>query len=351
MMSLSIAELERSSYNMQIKALENWYKANQRDLPFRKTTNPYLIWISEIMLQQTQVETVLPFYNRFISKYPTVFELAAAPDDDLKKDVEGLGYYRRFANMKKTAQVIVDNYQGVFPTQYNDILNLPGIGRYTAGAIMSIAYNKPYSALDGNVIRVLSRYLGNPMNFRIEKHKKDLDLINQIYIESATPKLYTPALMELGALVCRPKTPKCALCPINTNCFAYQNNQVDQFPYLSKLKDKKEIHYITLIIEDEAFYYLRKRDEELLNGMYEYIQFEAESLNTAIDELAKQHIDLDVYQSLKELKHVFTHQVWHMDVYLARLNSLPASNWVAIPKNKLSHYPMAIAHRKIKKEV
>ncbi|MCR3905789.1 MAG: A/G-specific adenine glycosylase [Tenericutes bacterium] len=335
---------------MNIQKLEAWYVKNHRKLSFRESNRPYDIWVSEVMLQQTQVETVLPFFERFMKKYPTVIELADAKEERLQKDVEGLGYYRRFRNMHLAAKMIKDEYDGKFPSTYEEVIKLPGIGKYTAGAIMSIAYQKPYSALDGNVIRVLSRYLGNDKDMRIERNKKELDQINQSYIEQANPNVYTQAMMELGALVCRPKNTKCEICPLNEHCFAYQNDLVDAYPVLSKLNDKKEFHYITLLIHNEHGLFLRKRDEELLKGMYEYPQFESESINTVMDMLEDRGVILDVfYKHDKTYKHVFTHQVWYMDVYEAKLVSGKLKEWVCVDAHQFKQLPMAIAHRKIKK--
>ena len=332
---------------MDIKKLEAWYVENYRDLPFRKTQDPYTIWVSEIMLQQTQVETVLPFFESFMKKYPNVQALAKADIEILRKDVEGIGYYRRFKLMHEAAQVIVNQFSGEFPKTYEEILSLPGIGHYTAGAIMSIAYNKPYSALDGNVIRVLSRYYGIEDDFRIEKNKKNLNQINQKIIEKATPRIYTQALMELGAVICKPRQAKCELCPIQEQCFANQNQVVDQLPFLSKLKKQKEISYITLVIENEDDIYLNKRSEKLLEGMYEYPQYEAENIFYVLDQLKDDGIELICQEDEKTYRHVFSHQIWVMKVYKCRLLSKPHPHWIAIKKTELNHIPMGIAHRKI----
>jgi A/G-specific adenine glycosylase len=334
---------------MNIKKLEAWYEKNHRKLLFRETKDPYQIWVSEIMLQQTQVDTVLPFFKRFVNKYPNVLALSKTNEETLKKDVEGLGYYRRFKYMLKAAQLIVEKHNGVFPDTYEEVLSLPGIGKYTVGAIMSIAYHKPYSALDGNVIRVLSRYLNLEDDFRVEQNKKKLDEINQVYIEKASPNIYTQALMELGATICRPKNPKCEMCPLNDHCLAYELNIQESLPVMSKLKNKKYFNYITLKIEDDNGYlYLRKRTENLLEGMYEYPQFESESIYDVLSQLEDQGIYIDLIEEKKNYKHVFTHQVWHMQVYETRLIKNHHLDWVKIKKDELKDIPMAIAHRKIK---
>lgn len=334
---------------MNIKRLEAWYDENHRKLLFRETKDPYKIWVSEIMLQQTQVETVLPFFERFIKKYPDISTLSKTDEETLKKDVEGLGYYRRFKYMLKAAKMIVASFNSVFPNAYKDVLSLPGVGHYTAGAIMSIAYNKPYSALDGNVIRVLSRYLNIADDFRVEKNRKTLDQINQSYIEKATPYKYTQAMMELGAKVCRPKNPKCEICPLNEHCQAYELGIQEQRPVLSKLNDKKEFHYITLKVYDQNGYiYLRKRTESLLEGMYEYPQFESESIYDVLNQLEQDDIFLDVMHEEKMVKHIFTHQIWMMHVYEVKLLTKPKAEWIKLDTKELHQIPMAIAHRKIK---
>ena len=333
---------------MDIAKLEAWYIKNHRKLSFRETKNPYHIWVSEVMLQQTQVDTVLPYFERFIKEFPTIKDLAIADEEELMKHVEGLGYYRRFRNMQKAAQEIVSRFDGIFPSTYEDVISLPGIGKYTAGAIMSIAYNKPHSALDGNVIRVLSRYLGDDRDMRIEKHKKDLDQKNQSYVEKARPEIYTQAMMELGATLCKPKNPICMECPLVSHCIAYADNRQDQLPFLSKLKEQKYINYITLIIEDENHYYLRKRDEELLKGMYEYPQFQSESIYSVEELLIDQNIVLRISEESHIYKHVFSHQVWMMEVHRAKVVRGTDPSWTKILKTELHTIPMAIAHRKIK---
>ena len=333
---------------MDVKRLESWFMSHQRDLPFRKTTDPYLIWVSEIMLQQTQVDSVIPYYEKFAIKYPTVHHLAKADEEVLKKDLEGIGYYRRFSLMQKAAKVIVETYDGIFPKTYEEVKSLPGVGLYTAGAIMSIAYHKPYSAVDGNVIRVLSRYLGLYDDFRLDKHKKTLNDINQKFMEHSEPHLYTPALIELGALVCRPKNPKCHACPLQNDCFAYHHQEIQSLPFLSKLKAKEETSYITLVIREGTSIYLKKQEDSLLQGMYLYPQYPAESIEYVTSLLEDQSIIFSQIKHLKAYKHIFTHKVWWMDVYEVKLKSGIDPTWVKVSLEELKERPMGIAHRKIK---
>jgi A/G-specific adenine glycosylase len=332
---------------MNIQLLQTWYLENHRKLPFRETKNPYHIWVSEVMLQQTQVETVIPYFIKFIAIYPTVCDLAHAEEEHLLKLVEGLGYYRRFRLMHQAAKIIDHIYQGRFPNTYDEIKALPGIGEYTAGAIMSIAYNKPYSALDGNVIRVISRYMGDDRDMRQQKNRNTLNDINQSWIEDATPEIYTQAIMELGATVCKPKNPRCGMCPIQEHCVAYQQNRQDELPFLSKLNGPTSHHYVTLIIEDDDHYYLRKRDEELLKGMYEYPQFDVESIHHLETLLQEQGVELIIEEHYHREKHIFSHQVWHMEIHHARLLKGKSPHWISISKNQINEVPMATAHRKI----
>lgn len=333
---------------MNIKQLEDWYEKNHRKLEFRESNDPYKIWVSEIMLQQTQVETVLPFFKSFMIKYPTVFDLANETEENLRKQVEGLGYYRRFKNMQKAAKMIVETNSGQFPNTYHDIIKLPGIGRYTAGAIMSICYNEPISAVDGNVIRVLSRFYNIHLDMKVEKNKKVIEDLNQKLIIHSTPKVYTQAMMELGATLCRPKQPKCEMCPIAKDCKSFQLNNQNELPFISKSKDKKIYNYIVLLIENQGKIYLRKRTESLLEGMYEYPQFESESIHYVLSSLEERGLYLEVIDKKGDFKHHFTHQTWNMEVYRTKVIRGLINDWIYLDQQVIKDVPMAIAHRKIK---
>lgn len=334
---------------MHVNDLNVWYEKNKRDLAFRHTQDPYHIWVSEIMLQQTQVDTVIPYFLKFIKKYPTIDRLAEAPLESLLKDVEGLGYYRRFKLMLKAAVMIRDDHQGVFPHKYEDVLALPGVGHYTAGAIMSIAYQKPYSAVDGNVIRVLSRYFAINDDMRQEKNKKKIQTINQNIIVHTDPHIYTQALMELGATVCKPRQPKCEVCPLKMSCLAHINHTEEAYPVLSKLNQKIEKSYITFILNDGDDLILNKRGEGLLEGMYEYPQVESESLYDALSHFEDLGVYLEPIGQPNSYKHIFTHQIWLMTVYHARYISGMLPTWQKLNKEEVEKKPMAIAHKKIKK--
>lgn len=333
---------------LNISDLQNWYQENKRELPFRKTNDPYAIWISEIMLQQTKIETVLPYYEKFMLKYPNVFDLSKTTQETLLNLLEGIGYYRRFKHLLQASQRIVDDNKGIFPRTYDAIKALPGIGTYTTGAIMSIAYNKPYAATDGNVIRVLSRVYGILENMRLEKNKKKVHEINQSLIKHGIPNIYTQAMMELGALICLPRNPLCNHCPIQKTCIAFKQNTQDQLPVLSKLPEKTIKHYICLIIHKENQVILRKRNEKLLEGMFEYPQFQFHSYQEVEEYLSKNGIHISLIAKGKKYTHIFTHQKWIIDVYHVQLKSHPLPDWVLVSINDLQLYPMAKAHRQIK---
>lgn len=332
---------------LDIYALEKWYLANHRPLPFRTSANPYYIWVSEIMAQQTQMETVIPYFERFVLRYPTIEDLATTDGDSLHKMVEGIGYYRRFQLMHEAAKQIVTKFNGVFPNTYETVLSLPGVGEYTAGAIMSIAYNQPYAATDGNVIRVLARFFGLKDDMRLPKSRTKIATLNQGLIKTATPQIYTQALMELGALVCRPQKPRCESCPLRSSCIAYKDQLTAILPVISPQKKPKTLHFTTLIIEYKSRFALVKKEEGLLKGMYLLPQFENTSIEEIVSLLKKNDYQINEVIALSKYRHVFTHAVWNMDVYTIIIDVLPADSVYSFYED-ISLLPMAFAHRKIK---
>lgn len=334
---------------MEYLRLFDWYHKNKRDLPFRKTSDPYYIWVSEVMLQQTQVESMLPYFERFMNKYPSVHDLANANLDEVLHTVQGIGYYKRFRMLKKGAEYVDEVFEGKLPADYKELLKIPGVGAYTAGAIASIAFNLPYAATDGNVIRVLSRVYKFDDDFRLEKNRKKLNEFNTKLIEeSPNYNDYTQSVMELGAKVCRPLNPKCDICPLNNICKAFKGNEIDKFPYLSPLKKQKETNYYAFVVKYDEKFALRKRTEELLNGFYEFIQVEADSLNGALNQLAELGFEITVAEQLKDVKHVFTHLIWHIKPYLAIASKIP--NDFEFYEN-FKGLPIATVHQKIIKQL
>ncbi len=323
----------------------DWYRQNQRDLPFRKTTDPYKIFLSEMMLQQTQVVTMLPYYDRFIDTFPTIESLAQAQESEVLKLWEGLGYYRRARYIHETAKMIMSDFGGVFPSDYKDILSLKGVGKYTAGAVHSIAFNHPTPAVDGNVMRVMSRVLMLDQDITKTQTVKHVETVLSQTIIHDNPSDFTQGLMEVGALICI-KTPHCDICPLRMHCLAAKHNVQTEYPIKKKLKAKTEEHYITFIIKNKSHdVVLTKRPARgLLANMLEFPQVKTTDLTQAIKTIeAAYDITIDNPMFHRSIKHVFTHKIWHMDVYHVNTSnkSLPF-----YPMNDLTE-AMSRAHLKI----
>lgn len=261
---------------MDIKGLLDWYTREKRDLPFRHDKNPYHIWVSEIMSQQTRIEAMIPYYNRFIKRYPTLSDLAFADDDELTKLWQGLGYYARVRNMKKAAQVCRNEYDGKLPETKKELKKLPGIGDYTAGAIASIANNERCTAIDGNVIRVCSRYYWLEQDFNVPKNKKWLDEFLQTKLPEAEKMPdFTQAMMELGARICTPKVARCSQCPIQATCIGATKENPRLLPVAKKKLEQKTEEKSVLIVagwkDGQWWIHLNQRSANgLLAGMYEF---------------------------------------------------------------------------------
>ena len=300
-------------------ALLPWYRENRRDLPWRQDKEPYHIWLSEIMLQQTRVEAVKSYYARFLAALPTIESLANCDDDALHKLWEGLGYYSRVRNLKKAAGVIMECHNGVFPTSYADVLALPGIGSYTAGAICSIAFNQPTPAVDGNVLRVISRLTEDATPIDLPAHKKSVEQqLAQIYPENAAD--FTQALMELGATVCGPnRKPDCENCPCKDFCGGTLHGTAEQFPVKLPKKEKKVEEKTVFILSCDGRYALQKRPSKgLLAGLWQFPNTEGTlEIDAALRFL--QEKGLSVKEVLRQVtrQHIFTHIRWEMrGIYL-----------------------------------
>lgn len=248
----------------------DWYLKNKRDLPWRNTKNPYLIWVSEVILQQTRVEQGLPFYFRFIENFPEIKSLAETNSEKLFKIWEGLGYYSRARNMQTAARQIMEKHQGIFPKEYQSILDLKGIGSYTAAAIASFCYAKPYPVLDGNVYRLISRFWGIESEIGSEKVKKQfMEQLDEL-IDKKHPDIFNQAIMEFGSQVCKPKSPDCTNCPLAQGCFALKFNKVSVLPNKA-LKKKSKKHFIHFFhIENDNKLLIQKRpDKGIWNNLFE----------------------------------------------------------------------------------
>lgn len=250
--------------------LLQWFDLHQRDLPWRHSRDPYRIWVSEIMLQQTQVVTVIPYYARFLQAFPTVEALAAAPLDEVLRLWEGLGYYSRARNLQRAAQVVVSDFGGRFPAILGEALSLPGIGRYTAGAILSIAYDLPVPALDGNALRVLSRVFWLPGGGRQGPEKRRAEEIGQAGVSLQRPGDYNQALMELGATVCTPKTPRCADCPLSEPCVARLRGEPDAIPIIHRASAEAVAMVAGVIRRKHKLLIARRPEHGVWAGLWEF---------------------------------------------------------------------------------
>ena len=296
-----------------------WYRENRRSLPWREDREPYHIWLSEIMLQQTRVEAVKGYYTRFLSVLPDIASLASCDDEVLHKLWEGLGYYSRVRNLKKAAQVIMDQYHGVFPTSYDAVIALPGIGAYTAGAICSIAFSQPTPAVDGNVLRVVSRLTDDATPIDLPETKKRITiLLEEIYPPEAGD--FTQALMELGATVCGPnRKPDCENCPCGSICLGYQRGTAEQLPVKSPKKERRQEDRTVFILSCDGAYALEKRPNRgLLAGLWQFPNVSGHlSTDQALE--AVENMGLHPREILRESekKHIFTHIQWNMKgIYL-----------------------------------
>lgn len=296
-----------------------WYYESHRDLPWRKTKDPYAVWLSEIMLQQTRVEAVKHYYDRFLQALPTIESLANCDDEQLHKLWEGLGYYSRVRNLKKAANVILERHSGVFPHTYEEILALPGIGEYTAGAISSIVFDLPTPAVDGNVLRVLSRLLEDttPIDTPAAKSAARSYLLTQ-YPKAAGD--FTQALMELGATVCGPnQPPDCENCPCKHICKAHHNGTAEKLPVKSPKKEKKTEEKTVFILSCNGKYALHKRaDAGLLAGLWEFPNVTGkQELPDALAQLKQWQLTPKEILRQVERSHIFTHIRWEMrGIYL-----------------------------------
>ena len=324
-----------------------WYGKNKRNLPWRNSKNPYKIWLSEIILQQTKVAQGLPFYNKFILVFPAINDLANATENEVLNLWQGLGYYSRARNMHFTAKEIAERHNGIFPNDYKTILKLKGIGTYTAAAISSFAFNLPFAVVDGNVIRLLSRYFGIPTAFDSSKGKKEFQLLAQKLLIKKNVADYNQAIMEFGALQCVPKSPNCSICPLQNNCFAFSNNLLSDFPKKKKKIKIRKRYFEFLIISENEKVLIQKRKNGIWKGLYQFplIENTQEKLEKEIctskdwKNLFK-GVTANIIKISPRIKHKLTHQTifaqfWHID------SKIPANkNTISIEKKDLKNYPI-----------
>lgn len=331
-------------------------------MPWRNSEDPYKTWISEIMLQQTRVDQAIPYYKRFMERFPTVYDLAAADQQEVLKVWEGLGYYSRARNLHHAAKTVVNDFEGRVPDTEEEIRKLKGIGPYTAAAVLSIAFSKPYAVVDGNVIRVLTRYLGIEENVRNQKTKNLIQEAADELIDRERPGDFNQGVMELGATICTPTNPNCEACPINSSCTAYATLKTDTIPYKSPAK-KRPHHQIGVGIiknDDQVLIALRPEDT-MLGGLWEFPggkQKEGEAIEDTVKRELKEELGVDVSVSkpFMKLDHAYSHFKITMHAYLCELkNGEPSARlsqrirWV--PIKELDQYPFPKANRKLTRKL
>ncbi len=328
------------------KRLLAWYDTHGRTLPFRGTRDPYRIWLSEIMLQQTRTETVADYYLRFTERFPTVFDLAAANEQDVLKMWEGLGYYSRARNLHKAAQTVVREWQGQYPADYEKLLSLPGVGEYTAAAVASIAFDLPCPAMDGNLTRVLSRFHGVRQDVGIPSVKRQLFSLAQGDMPESRCGDFNQALMDLGASHCCPGTPECEKCPLKGLCDAYREGDADLLPIKAVKKPPVQVHLGVLLITCDNHILMHKRKESLLKNMWMYpliedVDTKAQAL-AALEALGLSPLHTE---KLGEARHVFTHRIWQMTLFHCPVKErlpLPDRQWVRLDEMQKLPIPTAV---------
>ncbi len=317
------------------KILTRWYSEHKREMPWRTTKNPYYIWLSEIILQQTQIKQGLPYYQVFVKTFPTVFDLANASEESVLKLWQGLGYYSRARNLHVASKYIVDELDGVFPATYGGLLKLKGVGDYTASAIGSICFGLPTAVVDGNVYRVLARYYGIYIPINSTQGIKEFKVIAQKLIDTRNPGDYNQAIMEFGALQCKPSSPNCSVCPLSINCKAFKNNAIDQLPVKLKktIVKKKYFNYIVVMTVDNSIIIEQRTGKGIWQNLYQFPLIEStKSLSLNLlkrNEIFKEWYGNDVTNISLFNKEDIVHKLSHQHLY--------TKFWIVEIKNTNNH--------------
>ncbi len=342
--------------------LIGWFRLNQRPLPWRRHNKPYEVWVSEIMLQQTQMETVLPYYDRWMKAFPSLEALARADSKRVLKLWEGLGYYSRARNLHESAKTILRSHGGIFPDDHEKIRAIKGVGRYTAGAIASIAFNQDKPIVDGNILRVLSRVYAISKPIDVEKNKELFWKLQEDLIPKGNAREFNQALMELGALVCSSQNPACALCPIRRFCKAFKNKNPEDYPVRSRKKEMVKIEAAALVLKNNGKVLLRLRPlGKIMGGLWEFPEWKlsknkklsAGSIRNKTSRLAKKEFGVPPgsLMSLGKIKRNYTNHLEALHVFFAVVNGpvSPTTGWRSewVSKKDLKLYPFSSAHAKI----
>jgi len=331
------------------KILTVWYQQNARDLPWRAKNDPYYVWVSEIILQQTRVDQGTAYFRRFIKLFPDVKSLALASENDVLKAWQGLGYYSRARNIHTAARQIMNEFNGIFPDTYINIVYLKGIGSYTAAAIASIAFGLPYAAIDGNVYRVLSRVFGIATPIDSTNGKNEFNVLANELLDRQNPGIFNEALMEFGAMQCKPQNPECPICPFQNQCYAFANNEIAKLPVKSKQTIVKNRYFNYIFIRQENFVYLEKRSEkDIWQNLYQFPLIESEK-SLANDEILTNEKFRSIFEGQEitidsishEITHILTHQ--KLNVRFIEITSLNSENifpWIKVHSEDVPDYPV-----------
>jgi A/G-specific adenine glycosylase len=330
------------------KQLQFWYHNNKRNLPWRHSLNPYNIWLSEIILQQTRVEQGLPYYLKFTDNYKTIIDFANADLNDILKLWQGLGYYSRARNMHIAAKYIRDNYNGIFPNNYNELIKLQGIGPYTAAAIASFAFNESKAVVDGNVFRVIARFAGIYTDINSTNGKHEFSKIANELLDKKNPAIHNQAMMELGAMVCKPQNPDCINCPINNSCFAFSNSDQKNLPVKIKKIKVKTRYFNYFVFENNGNTYLKQRGaNDIWQGLFEFPLIE-KPLFTNEMEVLNELIENKYFDDISDLKivfmenykHILTHQILQAGFWKITSKTKPnlSNNFIEIKIDEINNY-------------
>ena len=361
--ALRLVTNSRQRYARIVSTLIQWYRTHARDLPWRRSTDPYAIWISEIMLQQTQVKTVIPYWERWMTEFPSVEAVANAGLDRLLKCWEGLGYYSRARNFQKAAKLVVGKHRGILPRALDEIMELPGIGRYTAGAICSIAYDQPAPLLDGNVIRVLTRLFAIHSDPAKPATNRRLWQIAESLVRAADQNRVNgerpcsdlnQALMELGAVICAPTAPSCEKCPLQRHCLAFRRGCVQRLPYKRAKPPATARRFVAVVLQDKDRFLVRQRPAGVINGgLWEFPNVEIHpgaSARGALDKLAPS--SRKGFLPLCRIKHTITRYRITLEVFQRKATARAASRlgkWCTL--RQLRRLPFSSAHKRIVEQV
>lgn len=359
MSKYELGQLEKIEISKFQQDLINWFEAEQRDLPWRKDKDPYKVWVSEIMLQQTRVDTVIPYFHRFIEQFPTIQALAEAEEDKVLKAWEGLGYYSRARNLQSAVKEVHEKYGSKVPDKQKEISSLKGVGPYTAGAILSIAYGIPEPAVDGNVMRVLSRILSIWEDIAKASTRKIFEEAVRKLISHENPSYFNQALMELGALICTPTSPSCLLCPVREHCDAFHEGTQLDLPVKTKNNKHRYVRIVAAVLTDEEGKILihRRPDTGLLANLWEFPNIEVnlpyvnekKQLEDEVKRRSKAHVHID--EMIGQIEHVFSHLTWNINAYKGKIHSFEEEkdDLKLVTMKEIEEFAFSVSHQKMLK--